>query len=599
MKKTIMALVLLVIGALLVGGSVGNATPVQRRVFNVADFGATPNTQADSGPAIRKAIAAAIASGQPADVVLRDGTYRVGSITVGTWWGKEAVVVYGAKDLVLRGSGKTVLMVTDPLSAGVVLRNCEKVEAQRFTIDYDPVPQVISKIVAIDPDHNFVEVQQLHGDPDLMTFADPRIQDPSLHILATTYEIRKDGSPMWGYEPVGLMVAGPMGPDHWKLAVPPHPFNIRRDAISIAGLRVGDLLNSKTYACAGAAFSMIANKSSLARDITLHASPGLAFFPHLNDSVSLIGCVIEIKPGSHRVLSTDEDGIHARGNRRIVIENCSIAGTGDDAINLHSEAIVPTQRLSDAAFVLATGTYSVRTGDILELLSPTTGPIIGKYKVKSVDNTFKDGAHVDFTEALPDLKIGSDFFGNLNEANNDFIVRNNTINTHDGRDLLIQASRGLVEHNVFNNQRAILKPPIVSTSPGFNDAMRRLGSASLYMCISAHDAPLTQGVTIRDNRFNGCEFPSPPIWITDNSRPGGGLYSDITIEGNTFTNSNTSVIVARSVTNLVIKNNRVVGKGATMESPPKLAAFDLHGCINPLVLGNTIDSIQYTKEVSN
>lgn len=584
------------------------ASAAPREVFNVADYGAAPNTVVDSGPAIRKAIAAAIVSGQPSEVVFGDGAYRLGSIKGGAWWGKAHLVVKGADDIVLRGSVKTVLLMTDPSAAGVVLLSCHNVVAKSLTIDSDPVPQITTKIIGIDPDHAFIEVEQTPGDSDLMTFDHPLFQNPNVHMLTTTYEVLKGGTPICGWEPVGLMVAGATGPHRWKLAIPAQPDHTRSDAISVAGLRVGDLLVSSSFG-AGAAFSMIYNKNAEARDITIHASPGLAFFPHGNDSVSLIDCVVERKPGSHRLLSSDIDGIHARGNRTIRIEGCSLADMGDDAINLHASAAVPLARTSPSTIVFRRHTYSVRPGDTLEQVRPETGLVIGKYVVKSVDDTAKDGLHVEFVDALPDVTFGADLstgdqFFNLSEASGDFIIRNNDFGTHRGRDILIQAYKGVVEHNRFESKRLLPLNPYVSSDPGFDRAMQWLVCTSIQICYdpSWGEGPITQGVTIRDNKFIGNEFRSPAIWIQDHLRVRGramtaGSHRDFTIERNQFVNRNAPAVVARLVTNLVVKDNKVTGKGAKMGDSPTDPAFDLQDCVGVTFSGNVAEDGVFTKLV--
>lgn len=580
-----------------------------RQVFNVGDFGAVANSSSDSGPAIRKAIDAAVLSGHPADVVLGDGTYRLGSITDGAWWPKAHLVISGAKDLVLRGSGKTVLVMTDPGAAGVVLLNCDKIVAQRLTIDYDPVPQVLSKIVAIDPDHNFIEVEREAGDPDLLTYDQTLFQEPGRSMLGTTYEVRPDGSVAWGLVPVGLTMAGQTGPCIYKLTTPPNPAHTRRDAIAVAGLHVGDLFVTSAGGNTGAAFSMIKNKNAEARQITLHASPGLAFFPFNDDSVSLIGCIVEIKPGSHRALSTAADGIHARGNRHIVIEGCSIAGTGDDAINLHSSAAVPLSRQSPTGLIFRGATYSIRPGDTLEQARPETGLVIGRYLVKSVDDTHRYEVRVEFSEPIGDVNFGTnlatgDQFFDLNEANNDFVVRNNTIGTHRGRDLLISAYKGLVEGNHFNNRRRVVKPVVASSDPASVYGLDWGTGLSIVMCYDTGwgEGPLAEGITIRDNVFTGFETKSPAIWIGDALRGGvpqsnAGSHKDIVIEGNTFKNRNISAVIAHFVTNLVVKNNKVIGRGMNMSATPNVPAFDLRNCTGVEASGNLVEEDLFTMPV--
>lgn len=588
-----------------------NASPVNRHVFRVADFGATPNTDTDSGPAIRKAIAAAIVCGQPADVVLDNGIYKVGSVSDAEWWHKSGIVIQGATDLDFMGSGKTTLIFTDPWAGGIDIKECGRIVAQSLTIDYDPVPQVLSKIVAIDPDHKFIEVEAAPSDRDMMSFSEPHFLKPDINAFTWVYKAMPDGGPMWGEEGVSLKLDGNTGPNRWKLALPAKALASHRNGLEVCGLRVGDELLSSTFGYQGSAFTMAGNKHAEAHDITLLAAPDLAFVPVSNDYALFDGCVIKVKAGSHRGLSANADGIHGINNRHIEIENCSFSGLGDDGINIHAAAMRPLKSLSATSLLFNRLTWTrwplpPRAGDTIEQVRTETGVIVGRYVVKSVDDTQKDGIHIEFAQPVPDVVFGldspADQFFNASEANNDCVIRNNYFGVHRGRDLLLQAIGGLVEHNEFNDQRTILKPSSMSSDPGFNDAMMWLMGTSIEVAYYPGwgEGPIGEGITIRDNTFNGCEFRSPAIWLHDSLRTHAtmGSHKDFTIEGNTFKNRNASAVVAQFVTNVVVKNNKVVGKGVSMGATPADPAFDLRQCASPIATGNLVDANLFTKDVA-
>jgi hypothetical protein len=90
------------------------------RLIHVRDFGAVADGMTDAGNGIRAAIAAAVASGQPAEVVLDAGTYRVRA----TAPRETCFPIHQATNLVVRGAGKlTRIVIADPASGGFGLRH--------------------------------------------------------------------------------------------------------------------------------------------------------------------------------------------------------------------------------------------------------------------------------------------------------------------------------------------------------------------------------------------------------------------------------------------------------------------------------------------
>ena len=118
-----------------------------RREFRVRDYGAAPNSDDDAGPAIRAAVAAAIGSEAPAEVVFDKGVYCIGAGPEGDY----ALTVARARDLILRGQGQgTGLVVTDPQVGAIRLSNCEAVTVVGLTVDYAPAPFAQGTVADVD-----------------------------------------------------------------------------------------------------------------------------------------------------------------------------------------------------------------------------------------------------------------------------------------------------------------------------------------------------------------------------------------------------------------------------------------------------------------
>ena len=118
-------------------------------LFPVRDFGAVPDDGNADGEAIRKCIAAAQASGKPAEVLFEAGIYQVELEGGGAddW----ALPVKGAEKLMLHGAeGGSTLVFTNPSVGGILFENCTDVSIRNLTIDYDPLPYSFGTVTAVD-----------------------------------------------------------------------------------------------------------------------------------------------------------------------------------------------------------------------------------------------------------------------------------------------------------------------------------------------------------------------------------------------------------------------------------------------------------------
>ena len=117
------------------------------RVFHIRDFGAVADGKTDAGNGIRAAIAAAIASGQPVEVRLEAGAYRVRPPAPR----ETCFPIHQATNLVVRGAGKsTRIVIADPASGGFGFGLCQQVSVRDLALDYDPVPFCQGTVRAVD-----------------------------------------------------------------------------------------------------------------------------------------------------------------------------------------------------------------------------------------------------------------------------------------------------------------------------------------------------------------------------------------------------------------------------------------------------------------
>jgi len=81
--------------------------------------------------------------------------------------------------------------------------------------------------------------------------------------------------------------------------------------------------------------------------VTLLAAAGMGLRCDFCDGTVLIEHSA-VQPGAGRALSTTADGIHFMHHRgRVVLRNTTVAGTGDDCFNVHSNFFVMTNYSAD------------------------------------------------------------------------------------------------------------------------------------------------------------------------------------------------------------------------------------------------------------
>ncbi|MCL5269513.1 MAG: glycoside hydrolase family 55 protein [bacterium] len=350
-------LILTAMGVVAEGAPDSNAP----KIIRIADFGAPADGRGDAGPAIRKAIDAAVAAGPGAVVELGEGVYRV---TTGANR-SNAFAIQNARGLTIRGAGvRTQLIMGDPRIAGFSIRNCEGVWLKSFIYDHDPVPFTQGRIAAVSAAAGTFDLELDEGYPSLTEPWFKEIPQPKMRwgMIFDPRERRlKAGAP----DNVLIDDYAPLGGRLWRLST--------QARYALEAMTPGDRF---VYLARGGG-SMAGfwqSRECGVEDVTVHASPTCAVVCAQSDAVTVRRLAVRFKPGSTRLITTDADGLHCQQARvGPLMEDCYFEGIADDAINVYAVAQVVSRVLSPTRIVVSRF-HEIRPGDLLQILNPREGP---------------------------------------------------------------------------------------------------------------------------------------------------------------------------------------------------------------------------------
>ena len=260
------------------------------------------------------------AAREPEAVVrLSPGTYRLPA---------KGVLIRNVRNLTIEGNGARLIV---PQYSAVALRfeNCDGVTLKDFTIDYDPLPYTQGNIVAIAPDHRWIEVDVHDGYPDLL----PEFNSQRIHFFDGQTLGWKRGTAEGFFRDVERLS--------------PRRAKIKLDPAMLQGkaqlLKVGDMYAITMRGPTVVSFYWCRN--IVMEDVTIQAGPGLAIVARNADGDNrFVRCKVERGPtpaGARvpRLISTNCDALnYAYSRKGPLIEDCEFSFMGDDGINLHGPA---------------------------------------------------------------------------------------------------------------------------------------------------------------------------------------------------------------------------------------------------------------------
>lgn len=522
-----------------------NTSPGNELQFHASDFGAVANDGVCDGDAIRACIQAALASERPAEILFDAGEYRVDAAPGEKMMGESvALPIRDARNIAVLGSEKgTILVITDPSTSGIVFDGCSNVVLKNMQIDYDPLPYAFGSIRSVDMQARTFDLELDEGSIGL--------RDSAFAKAKTVWGmvVRPDqahDTVRYGPVVVRAQAVIPLSERVWRLEVGPATTEGYGDVLLTSGMKPGDrfVYMPRTY---GSAVGIQHCENTEVNRVTIFASPGLCFFPYLSRGVSLIDCHVDVR-GS-RLLSANADGVHARGLRGdLLIEGCSFEGMADDAINIHSSAIVVREVLSPQEVSVEPHSYTVLPGDTLVAYSAESMGSKGQATVAAVEKS-QDRLRIRLTDPLNDLRGGganddADRFYNLSEAGGPFLVKNCRFLAHRGRGVLVSAVNGAIEDNVFENNEGW------GIHLNFGDARWAEG-------------PPAKEIRINKNTFYGKGGSQPAVSIHTHEAGFARCFSELRILNNRFESLSAPAVRLQGVVGALLENNSV-----TTATPP-------------------------------
>ena len=358
--------------------------------FNVKDFGAKGDGTGDDGPAIRKAIDAALAESNSATVFLPAGTYRIQPINYHLQnfldrqtdkvisWGRSLfshahLLIRNPNRITFAGEKGTKLLFTDPTVGGLRLVGSYNSRIRDLVIDYETLPFTQGKILGTLPDGSLeIEIDKGFPSPMLpnflkapsrrLTLIDPKTKN----FTGRTFflgKVRQISDQRFGVELINLQ----------KSAVRP----------KIAEGMLFDIIaryDSTWSSAVSAAFSQFDEFER----VTINASPAFGYFLQNEFGVILNSCRVEPAPG--RMVSGNGDGIMNRAPRiGPCIENCAFISNEDDGLNITSPAALIESISEDGSSTLPKSPME-RTNGVF-LMDGNTAQI--KFATRIVDENGK------------------------------------------------------------------------------------------------------------------------------------------------------------------------------------------------------------------
>lgn len=497
--------------------------------LHVRDYGASPGTAADSGPAIRAAIADAMAREGQAIVQLEAGTYRIAPES-----GADAALpIRDAQNVSLKGAeGGTRLVITDPRVSAIRLDQCTDVYVGELTIDYDPLPFTQGTVLETAEDGSSFTIQCDEGylEPDAAAFGEA--QAP-WGMLVT--EERFGPIPVWAKDWESL------GGRTWRCTI-----DSGRSTLQSAGVADGARFMYMARRYAASAILAWQCKGVTLSNYTVHAAPATASMWGMNEDVVIKGLKVARPEGGGRLLSTNADGIHCLGQRgHLLIQQCSFEGMADDAINIHSRAATVLEQQSPTELVLANnGTTAFRPGDLLQIYDPEQGRIRYEDIAVTAVDTMAQTTRLTLDPPVEGVVIGrgfrdADHVFNLSACGAKAVIQGNHFGNHRGRAILLKTMECIVERNTFENREG--------------------WGVTIHQLQDWGEGPAAQGVVIKNNTFRSMGTGHAPfIDIRPTRRDGqpasGTPVRNIIVERNQFENPVNGVLRAWAVSDLVIKS---------------------------------------------
>lgn len=469
---------------------------------------------------------------------------------------KVAFYYENLHNVVIDGKGQNLVFHGTILP--FVVKNCSNLTLRNFSINFATPHLRQLHITEVDTLNNSIKAQ-------LYPQGNYKIENEKLYFTGEDYQEMPFG---------GIVFAPNKHLAYRHIDVPFSPTKIVELAPNefyIEGmgkspyLQVGERFVLRTYSRPTPAIFVTESKNITLENITVHNVQGMGLLAQLTENMTLDKFRVAIEEGSERFFTTQADATHfsaCKGKIRSV--NGLYEGMADDAINVHGTYLKVITRENDYTIKAqymhpqSWGFLWGNKGNRVQFVAAKTMETIGDktYKIqhiKSVDKPTEVGAkifEITFDKPLPA------------EVNPD---------TACGVENLTWTPKVLFKNNIVRNNRA--RGALFSTPKKVvcsNNLFDHTHGAAILLCGDCngwYETGACRNVSIKNNRFVNAltanyQFTNAIISIYPEipnlEAQQKYFHSNIRIEDNVFETFDEPILYAKSVENLIYRNNKII-----------------------------------------
>lgn len=567
------------------------ASGYAQKTLQITDFGAKPDSWNNATPAIKKALDACHGQ-ENITINFPKGRYDLWPSFCEGKQPDTGLYMTDLKNIIIDGNGSELIF--HGCMSIALIRSCENITFQNFSIDWDRPFLSQAEIVQATDDHLDVWID--------------KVQYP-YHIENGKIMFTGEGwkLPVWGHQNLYDKDKKEIVPQTWdgplKDIFQQPAEEIDNGVVRFKGKPamkpdpgIFVTLNHAFYPAEG--INIIQSNNTLLKNLTIYHSLACGVYGELSENITMDNVSVTVNEAKGRVFSSLHDASHFRNCKGVIkVENCSHTGQGDDFINVHGCNIV-IQNIVDVKTieVNTSGRYAL-PGDEMWFLDQKLAQRGEVRVVESVDSVYHDNKHIgyriSFTVDLPKGTKINDFVENKTWTAS-LILRNcKILKKNRARGILVSTPKEvIIENNYFNTA----------------------GTAILIEGDIDHwfESGAVTNVKIRNNIFENCltsgnangnrgEWGDAVITITPSHRPMDihtePYHKNIVIQNNEFKVFDAPLVRARSVRNLQFIDNKIVKTEAYTPYTWQKSAFLLDGCREVLIRKNRIDEKYNTRDI--
>lgn len=545
-----------------------------------------PADGSDAGPAIRAAIADAIASGVSTRIALEPGEYRIGREVTPDPNLRVGLFISGAENLVIEGAGpdKTRIVYTDPRGGGVFQQATTDVGVRGVAFDYDPVPFTQGTVLEVNEAEGWFTMHVDSGFPlldhEMFTQSPKPFGRFGVLFDRETGWLQRDVADflfMDTWQPTG-------DPQVWRMVVAPE------STYRVPQVEPGMAFVQLARGGMAAFFAYSATRPFI-EDCVIHTSSGLAVGSVVVDALRVTNLAVKVPEGSGRLLTTVADGVHCQNNLiGPTITGSYFSAMADDGVNVYS--ICPVIHAVEGTDTLVTShSNGIFAGDRVMVYDPDEGRDLLRANVVSVelvqDGTNRLRVRVD-TPIPGEIQPGdtaqvADHLYNLTRTGGDSVIQGNTFVGHRRYGIMMKAPGAVISGNTFEGLGA--NAVVVGNDPDWPEGalsgdVRIVDNTIRNIGISRHysEQPTGAGITV----------------YTKARRPGGiaaeRLLENVIINSNTIINPPSAGVYVGAAQHVTVRGNTIRYEGDAARLPREASAIVFANTDNAEITGNTISS---------